>query len=175
MSSTKNNLKSAMLFLAVACSVLQVTQAAEITVDSALWTFNGPQDTTAEVGDVITFSWAGNHNVLIHPSGDCDTTGAIPVGGTGDSAGAPYTFVETDIGEVVFACDVGTHCENQAMIMTVTVSAGATSAPAAAGATSAPTWTPTSAPADPPSAGVSSAASKIIAFVTLATAFFTLA
>jgi plastocyanin len=181
MWSSKSNLKSnhgiavlALLWLAVACSVLQVAQGAALTVGPQVWTFNGPQAMTAEVGDVITFSWINNHSVFIHPTGDCDENGAIQVGSTADSAGASYEFKPADEGEVVFACDEAAHCENAAMIMTVTVSAapvgGTASAP-----TTAPTWTPTAAPATgAPSAGVNSTASKLIAFVTLATALFTL-
>jgi hypothetical protein len=110
----------------------------------------------------------------IHPTGDCTETGAIEVGSTADSAGASYTFTTADIGDVVFACEEAAHCEDIAMIMTVTVSAapagGTTSAP-----TTAPTLTPTAAPATgAPSAGVNSTASKLIVFVTLATALFTL-
>jgi plastocyanin len=62
----------------------------------------------AKVGDTAIFNWSGFHNVLIHPSGNCDEEGAIDVGAT---SGASYTFEEKDVGEVVFACDVGSHCE----------------------------------------------------------------
>jgi plastocyanin len=103
----------AWLWLVVASSMLRMTTA-QITIGPAVWTFNGPQDTTAEVGNVITFSWSGTHNVftVIHPSGDCTETGAIQVGSTTDAAGASYTFTTADMGDVVFACDIATHCED---------------------------------------------------------------
>lgn len=50
-----------------------------------------PQDTTAEVGDVIAFSRSGTHNVFIHPSGDCTETGAIQVGSTVATPPEPRT------------------------------------------------------------------------------------
>ena len=76
-------------------------------------------DMTATVGDTGVFEWSFFHNVLIHPSGDCDKTSAISVR---SSSGASYTFTAEDVGEMVFACDVGNHCE-VGQIMTFTVSA----------------------------------------------------
>ena len=69
----------------------------------------------------MTFTWAGNHNVFVHPSGDCTEDDASSVGA---SSPAVYTFVSGDIGTKVFACDVGSHCEN-GQIITFTVSAAA--------------------------------------------------
>jgi len=61
-----------------------------------------------KVGDTAIFNWDGYHNVLIHSSGDCSEDGATYVGAT---SGALYTFEEKDVGEVVFACNMGRHCE----------------------------------------------------------------
>merc|ERR1712071_365105 len=65
----------------------------------------------AKVGDTLVFNWRGFHNVYKHPSGSCGTIGRIEVG---TLPGASYTITRADakIGEIVFACDVGLHCEN---------------------------------------------------------------
>jgi hypothetical protein len=127
------------LILGVAFLLATPSSGADILVD---W-FN-PSGTslpskTAVVGDTATFGWDNFdnfHDVYVHPSGDCDKTGRSLVGASsGDSA--TYTFMEDDVGELVFVCDVGTptHCE-EGMILTFTVSAstspGVTSAPAPA-------------------------------------------
>ena len=89
---------------------------------------------TVSVGDTMTFLWSstsGTHNVFIHPTKSCVSTGSIFVG---DSNGATYTFSQADVGDVVFACEVTGHCE-AGMIITVTVnepSASSSSSPAAA-------------------------------------------
>jgi hypothetical protein len=61
-----------------------------------------PQVFTASVGDTVTFSWGGTHNVFLHPTGTCDATGATVVG---SSSGAVYTFAAA--GSFTFACEVG--------------------------------------------------------------------
>lgn len=92
-----------------------------------------------KVGETLTFEWEGNHNVFIHPSGDCTEDGAIEVGSTSP---ASYTFTEADVGAVVFACDIGSHCESGGMIMTANVAAAGGPADTEAPATSAPTDMP---------------------------------
>ena len=72
---------------------------------------------TAVVGDTITFRWVGAHDVYIHPTGGCEQEGRIEVG---LSSGAQYTFSEADVGDLVFVCDIGFHCE-AGMQVTVTV------------------------------------------------------
>lgn len=80
-----------------------------------------PQNLVASVGDTIVFSWTGNHNVYIHPTGNCTEDGAILVGDNTAFYGS-YTFTEDDAGqEIYFACDVGTHCEEGGMYLTVMV------------------------------------------------------
>lgn len=75
---------------------------------------------TGKAGQSITFTWDNNHNVFIHPSGDCDATGAILVG---NESPATYTFTEDDEGETLhFVCTVGQHCQN-GMHMDVAVEA----------------------------------------------------
>ena len=73
--------------------------------------YNGPRQIEAEVGNTIIFRWAqGIHNVYIHPTMNCDLTGAIEVG---LEPGSEYTFTEADAGtEMFFSCDVGNgaHC-----------------------------------------------------------------
>ena len=73
---------------------------------------------TAFVGDTITFNWVGLHNVYIHPSGDCSEDNRVLVG---ETTGAQYTVIEEDSGsEILFACDIGGHCE-VGMRLTLTV------------------------------------------------------
>ena len=77
---------------------------------------------TVSLGDTIVFNWSGIHNVYIHPTGDCSQVGAIFVG---TETGASYTFIDADVGDLEFVCDVGAHCEN-GMRVTVTVIAADT-------------------------------------------------
>ena len=76
----------------------------------------------ATVGDTIIFNWQGSsHEVYIHVNDTCDMEGRIEVGTTSP---ATYTFKEADIGDMVFACDIGFHCE-VGLQLTVTVAAEA--------------------------------------------------
>lgn len=88
-----------------------VVSAADLAIDWIL-PYVDVKETTANVGDTITFAWnSGYHNVFIHPSMDCTMDGAIDVGA--DPAGTSYTFVESDAGkDIFFSCDVGRggHC-----------------------------------------------------------------
>merc|ERR1711865_1136907 len=70
---------------------------------------------TASVGDTVTFSWSGGHNVFLHPTNACDDAGATEVS---SSSPAIYTF--TEAGSFTFACQVGQHCGN-GQILTFTV------------------------------------------------------
>jgi plastocyanin len=70
---------------------------------------------TASVGDTVTFSWDGGHNVFLHPTGTCDDAGATEV-----SSSSPVIYTFTEAGSFTFACDVGEHCEN-GQILTFTV------------------------------------------------------
>mmetsp|Transcript_49100 Transcript_49100/g.95975 ORF Transcript_49100/g.95975 Transcript_49100/m.95975 type:complete len:179 (+) Transcript_49100:88-624(+) len=72
------------------------------------------------VGDTLTFTWTGYHNVYIHPSGTCKETDRREVGSAEDS-GIAYEFTAEDLGTVTFACDVMVHCgEGQILVVTVT-------------------------------------------------------
>jgi len=70
-----------------------------------------------QVGDTLTFTWTGQHNVVIHPSGNCDDTDGTYLGSTSP---LQYTFEEE--GVYTFACDVGAgaHCR-MGQIINVTV------------------------------------------------------
>ena len=46
--------------------------------------------------------------MYIHPTGTCDKTSSILVGSEGQNA--TYTFQDSDVGTIVFACDVQSHC-----------------------------------------------------------------
>jgi hypothetical protein len=66
------------------------------------------------VGDTITFSWTGTHNVQINPSMSCDMTDTVVVG---DTSPTSYTFVDADGSSDgtthLFVCGIGNgaHCE----------------------------------------------------------------
>lgn len=75
--------------------------------------YEGEKNFTAVVGDTMIFRWQGQHNVFIHPSGNCELEDAIFVGA---NPGTPYTFSEADGSaegtDMFFACDIGNgaHC-----------------------------------------------------------------
>jgi len=72
---------------------------------------------TASVGDRVSFTWTQelDHNVYIHPSADCDQTGAILVGSNFEDT--EYKFKEEDAGKVItFACDVLLHCQQMQIV-----------------------------------------------------------
>jgi hypothetical protein len=100
------------------------------------WKVQPYEPQSAKVGDTITFNWSGTHNVYIHPTETCDSAGSTVVG---VSSGALYTFTSEDVGAVVFACDVSSHCEDgQIVTFNVAANDGApTSAPASAAALNA--------------------------------------
>ena len=94
-------------------------QAANIDIQWATHTY---PDTTAQVGDTITFTWSSTHNVNIHPSGTCDdSTGAILVG---ETSPVTYTFTANDANkDLFFICGIPGHCDAGQSI-TVSVSDG---------------------------------------------------
>ena len=113
------------------------------------WSIKKYESESVQVGDTVTFTFSSNHttNVFIHPSGDCDETGRIDFGGS--ASPATYTFAEDDIGEVVFACDVGSHCELGQIVTFNVIAEGEgtpTSAPTSATIAGEGVDTPTSAP-----------------------------
>lgn len=71
-----------------------------------------PQAITVSLGEDITFSWVGTHNVAESASGadfaNCvkeNATELAPV-----SNGGSYTITMTEIGTRYFICEVGGHC-----------------------------------------------------------------
>jgi len=110
------------------------------TVSADEWVFGTSLDAREfVVGETITFEWTGTHDVHIHPSGDCTEDGRMEVG-----LASPATYTFTEEGTVVFACDVGSHCEDGGMILTANVMAAAggddtpTTAPVATGPDDSP-------------------------------------
>ncbi|KAL7573400.1 hypothetical protein ACA910_006506 [Epithemia clementina (nom. ined.)] len=157
------------------CILLHKVHAADISV---AWVYPGQNAAlpyeSANVGDTITFLFAtGEHNVYIHPSQSCNATNHVLVGTEG-GGNTKYTFTESDIGRVVFVCEVEGHCqEDGGQILTVVVTGNGTantpstpsqpSAPAPAPSLTArsplapvsPTFSSTSAqPPSPRGAGV---------------------
>jgi plastocyanin len=122
------------LLLGAALLLATPSSGAEIEVAWAIPDEDSLPPRTAMVGDTVTFDWFGNHNVYVHPSSNCDETDSILVG---LATGATYTFTEADVGDLVFACQVSSHCI-EGLILTFTV--------ASEFSTSAPTIAPTMAP-----------------------------
>jgi hypothetical protein len=59
----------------------------------------------------VIFSYTSNHNVHIHPTGNCTKTGSILVGAQGAGT-ASYIFKEEEVNTTVFfACDYQKYCE----------------------------------------------------------------
>ena len=52
----------------VVAAVVSMVSAVEIKLDWVIRTYN---PMTATVGDEAVFAWPGDHNVYVHPSGDC--------------------------------------------------------------------------------------------------------
>jgi hypothetical protein len=149
------------LLLGVALLLATPSSGADILVDWFIPSGSSLPSKTAMVGDTATFDWMNTHDVNVHPSGDCDKTGRILVGA---STAATYTFVEDDVGELVFACDVTSHCE-LGLILTFTVVSAGTSFP--------PTLAPTLAPT-PSAASIisqSSTCTTVVALMVSTTAF----
>ena len=102
-------------FFCILAAVISVHALEEdLTVGPEVWQIpsdGGPLPSmTGESEHSITFTWNGNHNVYIHPSGNCDATDAILVG---SESPATYTFTEDDEGKTLhFVCTVGQHCQS---------------------------------------------------------------
>merc|ERR1719458_393762 len=106
----------------------------EIVVDPWITMAEPYPSQSAALGDTVLFRWplyGAPHNVFVHPSGTCDETGRmeVPAKGSdgnhdeehdhsGDFHEHVYTFTESDGNEVVFACDIGSHCEAGNQIIT---------------------------------------------------------
>ena len=77
------------------------------------WRITTYADQTVKVGDTVTFSWAGTHNVVLNDDQDCNK--ASPNANLlGNVSPVTYTFTQQDLqrngGQVYFACHVGGHC-----------------------------------------------------------------
>ena len=104
----------------VALLLSSIAQAANIDIQ---WAIQDYPDTTANVGDTISFTWASGHNVYIHPTGTCDPEGAILVG---ETSPATYTFTADDVDEnLFFVCAVSGHCDAGQTISVAVAEAGA--------------------------------------------------
>ena len=103
-----------------AALLLAGMHAATATEITLLWTTRAYDDRTATVGDTVTFDFTSGHTVHVHPSGDCENTDAVELGTEGP---VMYTFTEDDVGDIFFACEVDSHCDN-GQIVKFTVTAG---------------------------------------------------
>jgi len=145
------NSRTFALCIAAAFFHSECAQAKEHFIDWAIPKGGGslPSE-TASVGDTVTFEWSASdnfnpHNVWIHPSGTCSFSDTIELS---EFPPASYTFKETDIGKMTFACQKTQHCDyGQILTFTVTAVAPATKSPvpAVVAQTSAPTKAPVAA------------------------------
>eukprot|EP00980_Cylindrotheca_fusiformis_P003772 scaffold834_cov123-Cylindrotheca_fusiformis.AAC.19 len=114
---------------------------------------NGQMDPiTMHAGDTLTFNYTdGNHEVYIHPLGNCSEDGRVFVGER--SAGpASYTFKDSEIGtNVTFACDYVNHCE-YGQIINVEVLPSSTDCSSTRSSSNPLCDSPTIAPNDSPTA-----------------------
>jgi len=118
------------------------------------WKIEMYDDRTAKVGDTVIFEWSYGHNVYVHPSGNCTWEDRSLVG---LESPASYTF--TNIGQVVFACDIGSEAQNHCtygQIVTFKV--------ASADSTNDPTKAPTKAPTRAPTRAQTKAPTKALTY-----------
>jgi plastocyanin len=69
------------------------SRGAEVTIDESIIPSDGGPYPPIEVnvGDTITFSWPGTHDVQMNPSMSCDMTDTVVIGETSPTF---YTFVD---------------------------------------------------------------------------------
>ena len=109
--------------------LLLAAAARAATTHNVAWQLSPPQTTYyVAVGDTVTFSWSGIHNVLEAPDQTaydaCDVSGATAVS-SGASTSASVSFpTVADVGTKYYYCTVGggSHCSSGQKI-TVHVSA----------------------------------------------------
>jgi hypothetical protein len=145
-------------------SLLALSGFAGAADTSLTWSVQSYSETQATVGDSVTFTYSSNHNVYIHPTGDCSEDGRIMVG---DNNASPvtYTFTADEVGTtVVFACDTGSHCESGQIISYAVVDTGTTPDTG----TNTPDTATTAAPTTAPN---SAAAKATLSVATVAAAF----
>lgn len=75
---------------------------------------------TVSVGDTVTFTWFGFHDIWLLTNNQCDFNGATELAGQASSG--TYDFVPAFPGVFNFGCSVGPHCII-GMTMTITVEA----------------------------------------------------
>ena len=89
-----------------------------------------PQTMTATIGDTVTFSWVGYHDVYESASvadyDACDTTGGVLL--APGSSGGYHSEMFSHFGTFYFICTIGTHCMSGQKIA-ITVQAASASSP----------------------------------------------
>ena len=67
---------------------------------------------SVKVGDTLSFTWnetsQGHHHVSIYSDATYNTRNKTFIGG---SPGTDYTFTDNDVGDIVFFCNIGSHCD----------------------------------------------------------------
>jgi hypothetical protein len=106
---------------------LAIVSAVSAETFQVFWDFipNPPLD--VKVGDTLAFTWlSGLHDIYIHPTLDCDETGAIALYAPATEGGSSaYTFLAEDASpdgnDMFFACDIVGHCDGGNMNLAVKV------------------------------------------------------
>lgn len=164
-----NAMKSKIVCILSLASILQSSLGRDVELG---WFIPGSTDGFPDKfvvpGDTAIFTYTANHDVHIHPTMDCDDTGAILVGAQG-AGSASYTFTEAEVNTTIFfACDYIQHCEFGQFIRFNVVEEISTMPPSVAPsdmtmspsaapsiATMAPTGSPSSSPSGMPVAPTS--------------------
>lgn len=100
---------------------------------TAIFDNAGPNTAAAMVGDTVTFTWSGNHNVYESASMS-DYDGCVKTGGIMQATTAVFTwsFTATTAGTRYFICEVGSHCNGALQKVAITISDGTPASPPSA-------------------------------------------
>ncbi|CAJ1945124.1 unnamed protein product [Cylindrotheca closterium] len=121
------------------CALSLLIQATTATDFALVWDNALYGGIVANPGDTVTFTYGANSDLWIHPTGSCEQSGRIQLGGFGPGS-ASYNFTDSDLGSpVTFATSVEDNCAN-GQIITFTV----------VPTTEQPSTTPTSSPSTRP-------------------------
>jgi hypothetical protein len=100
--------------IVLALAIVSAASAADIF--QVTWDYIPKAPLHVKVGDTVAFNWLSEvHDIYIHPTLDCITTGAIEVYVPATNFGSPtYTFTEEDASQnglrMFFASDWDDHC-----------------------------------------------------------------
>ncbi|KAL3941530.1 MAG: hypothetical protein SGBAC_004114, partial [Bacillariaceae sp.] len=107
-------------FGVVLCALSLLIRTTTATDFELLWSDALYGGIIANPGDTVTFTYGPNSDLWIHPTGSCEQSGRVQLGGFGPGT-STYNFTQSDIGSpVTFATSVEDNCAN-GQIITFTV------------------------------------------------------